>query len=180
MLTPVHTVRSPQDDACALPSLSVADSLAHRLYNERLRRGWSQTRAGEHFGVGQPELSRWENGRKKPHESKLPAIAKFLRISLDECRALKHGIPMMDDGAITEVVRGQARQIARLELELQAVKGELAAVREAHDELMGTVTQGIRQMNDRTEAAIAALESSRQAAGSDRRSSRQRVRRDDD
>jgi transcriptional regulator with XRE-family HTH domain len=128
-------------------------SLAHLIYEARMRRGWNQTVTGEWFGVGQPEVSKWESGRKKPGGELLPKVAEFLGITIDEVVAAKHNVDLSKVGAV-----------ATLYERVEAVEAELAKLSGLPDAVEALVAQ-LSVANDQLELISRSMRADRKVSG---------------
>lgn len=89
-------------DAPPLPT-SQAESFAARLVRLRKGRGFSQSAVAAHLGLSKPTVWAWEQGRARPTEAHLAALAALLDVAQDELA----GKP---DGSRLSAVALQARQ----------------------------------------------------------------------
>jgi transcriptional regulator with XRE-family HTH domain len=89
---------------------------------ERRRRGWSQGQAGQHFGVDQSTIAKWELGKQPPTAARFPAVAEFLTLPVGD---LHQVIYRQDDGGVS--VHEQLAVIQRFVEEQRAFNKRLEA-----------------------------------------------------
>lgn len=125
-------------------------SLGHLIYEERLRRGWTQGETGEHFGVKQPEISKWESGVKKPAGELLPAVAEWLHITVDDAVNAKHGLP--PDTSVGKRVDALESAVSALGTDLGTTRTEISALRSEVRRLAGEIRRVASSGDDVAEA----------------------------
>jgi transcriptional regulator with XRE-family HTH domain len=111
-------------------------TLGYLLKMARLRQGWSQTKAGQHLGVGQPTFSKWERNVEAPDPSRLPDVAEWLDITVQEVAALKYDL---EPAASTTQVLADLAELAK-----RVASAETAIVRmDSHVRSLTDTVSGI-------------------------------------
>ncbi len=67
-------------------------TIGEMIRRKRKDLGLNQHDLGETFGVNQSSVAKWERGTK-PAPAQLPALAKFLRVPLQELLSIYHDSP---------------------------------------------------------------------------------------
>ena len=117
------------------------ETLGDALIAEMSKRRINQAQAAHLCGATQQTFSKWVNGLHVPYEDRLPQIAQFLDITVDELAAL---LPARESTArqsskqkVSAVEARQERLILRFEalgLRLDAIESRLAAVERRQNE----------------------------------------------
>lgn len=111
-------------------------TLGYLLMMKRLREGWSQTKAGRHFGVGQPTFSKWENNLETPSPDRLPGVARWLDVPNEEVTSLKYDLEpaasttqvLADLAELASDVAELKRAQQRTDSHLQMIEDHLAGI----------------------------------------------------
>lgn len=124
--------------------------LAHIIYEARVKRGMNQRDFGALLGVGQPEVSRWEAGTKKPGPELMASLAKVLGMSEQEVIAAKHGVSVADDVTLSRLTA----RIDDLQTQVETLTDQVAEMRAQHRtaaQVLRDCRDALSAMNDRIE-----------------------------
>lgn len=102
---PVQPVETEEDNAGATPAIA-ADTLGDRIIALRKQQGMTLTELARRLAVSKPTVWAWEQGKAKPIDSRLPALAEALGVPISDLQATA-----VDVGTEAVVARAR-RQIA--------------------------------------------------------------------
>ena len=85
-----------QAPAAAGPAAIGGESLGERLHRLRKLRGYTQGELAARLGVSKPTVWAWEQGRARPIEDRLEAIAEALGVTIAELRPSR-AVPGLPD-----------------------------------------------------------------------------------
>ena len=102
-------------------------TIADKIKDARVQRGWTQQQAAEYFGVSIPAFQNWEKGIKPPGKSRLEVIADWVGVPVDDLGPLKpkplaNLVSEEAHGLRQQLLESKESEIARLHQEIEDIR----------------------------------------------------------